>query len=89
MQAVGGHEHDAAADDVEGMSGAHRAAVDDEFAAVRLEVAGEDLEQRLLALALEGGEAEHLAGGDGEADVVELATGADAAGFEHRVLADR
>ena len=65
----------------------HRAAVDDDRR-VRLAVAGEDLEQRLLALALERGEAEDLAGGDGEADVVELATGPEAAGLEHRVLAD-
>ena len=89
MQPVGGHEHHPAADDVEGMSGTHRPAVDDEFAVVRLEVPGEDLEQRLLALALEGGKAEHLARGDGEADVLELATCPDASGFEHRVLSDR
>ena len=89
VQAVGGHEHDAAADDVERVPGTHRPTVDDELAAVGLAVAGEDLEQRLLALAFEGGEAEHLARGDGEADVVELAAVADAAGFEHRALTDR
>ena len=72
-----------------GWRSAHRTAVDDHLATVRLAIAGEDLEQRLLALAFEGGEAEHLAGRHSEADVVELASGADAPGFEHRALADR
>ncbi len=72
MQPVGGHEHDAAADDVEGCrawTGRRRRRAHP----VRLEVSGEDLEQGLLALTFEGGEAEDLAGGDAEADVLELA----------------
>ena len=72
-----------------GWRSAHRTAIDDYLATVRLAIAGKDLEQRLLALALESGEAEHLAGRHGEADVVELASGPDAAGFEDRAFADR
>ena len=72
-----------------GWRGLDRLAVDQQLAAVGLAVAGEHVEQRLLALAFEGGHAEHLARRDGERDVLELASGADVLGLEDRALADR
>ena len=42
----------------------------------------------LLALALECGESEHLARRHGQADLVELAPGADATGLEDRAPVD-
>ena len=46
--------------------------VDQELAAVGAARAGEDVEQLVLALALEGGDAEDLAGPQVEGDVLEL-----------------
>ncbi len=86
MQPIGRHEHDALADDVEGVARLDRFAVDQQPAALRFEVAGEDVEQRLLALTLEGHEPEHLARRHGERHVLELASGADVLGLEDRTL---
>ena len=47
---------------------AQRPAVDDDLAAGGLDVPGEDLEQPVLALALQGGQPQDLAGGDLEGD---------------------
>ena len=88
MEAIGGHEHDAATDHVERVAGVHGSPVDDQLAVIGLAVAGEELEQRLLALTLEGGESEHFARMDGQADVVKLSAGAETASLEGGVLAD-
>ena len=86
MEPVGGHEHDALADHVERMAGRDHLAVDRQLAALGAAVAGEDVEEVLLALALERHDAEHLARCHGEADVLELATAADATRFEDRAV---
>ena len=57
-------------------------AIDLEFAPVGSARAGEDVEQLILALALEGGDAEDLAGAQVERDVVESAADAQVANGE-------
>ena len=55
-----------------------------ELTAIGSAVAGEDVEEELLALAFERGHAEHLARLRRRRHVVELAAGADVAGLEDR-----
>ena len=89
MEAVRRHEHDTSADDVERVTGLDGPALDQQPSPLGLEVAGEDVEQRLLALALEGNEPEHLAGRDGERDVLQLAPRTDMLRFEGRTITGR
>jgi hypothetical protein len=70
---VARHQDDPAADGVIGVAGRHRLAVDQDLAPGGPHVPGEDLEQPVLALPLEGGQAQDLAGLDLEGDAGVLA----------------
>ena len=61
LGAIGRHVHEAGPDGVGRMAERDGRAVDDELAAVRALRSGQDVEQLVLALALEGDDAEDLA----------------------------
>ena len=66
-----------------------RLARDADLAAVGADGAGERVEQLVLALALERGDAEHLAGGERERDAVRRRRGGQAVDLERRRLGRR
>ena len=81
---VGGHQNQACADRVGGMSEILRTATHDDLAAIALANAGDAIEQFLLALPFQGRDAEYLAGVQGERDVVEQTAAAQASHLERR-----
>ena len=71
LGAVGGHVHDTGQDRVGGVAEGHRRAIHEQLSAARTGGAGEDVEQLVLALALERGDAQDLARIEVERDVLE------------------
>ena len=71
LGAVGGHVHDTGHDRVGGMAEGHRRAIHEQLSAARTGGAGEDVEQLVLALAFERGDAQDLARVEVERDVLE------------------
>ena len=79
VRAIGRDVDDPGADGVPGVPERHRPAVDGEVAAGRAVAPREDVEQLVLALALEGDDADDLARVDLERDVLELGAQREAA----------
>ena len=71
LGAVGGHVDDAGQDRVGRVAEGHRRAIHEQLSAARTGGAGEDVEQLVLALALERGDAQDLARIEVERDVLE------------------
>ncbi len=89
LGAIGGHVDEPCPNGIGGMAERDRGVVDKHVATRRPVGAGQDVEELVLALPLEGDDAEHLAGAKLEGDILQSCPGAEAADGQPRCRRSR